>query len=58
LLWLQKRQLLTTFDVTSAVDDGSGGTLCQVIAEANAASSPSTIDFQLGSTPATITLTQ
>jgi parallel beta-helix repeat protein len=55
---LEKRELLSTFDVTSTADDGSAGTLRQAIAEANAATSPSTIDFQLGSTPATITLTQ
>jgi hypothetical protein len=54
---LEKRELLSTFDVTSTADDGSAGTLRQAIAEANAATSPSTIDFQLGSTPATITLT-
>jgi hypothetical protein len=57
LVWLEKRELLTTFDVTSTADDGSAGTLRQAIAEANAATSPSTIDFQLASTPATITLT-
>ena len=55
---LEKRELLSTFDVTSTADDGSAGTLRQAIAEANAATSPSTIDFQLASTPATITLTQ
>ena len=54
---LEKRELLSTFDVTSTADDGSAGTLRQAIAEANAATSPSTIDFQLASTPATITLT-
>ena len=55
---LERRELLSTFDVTSTADDGSAGTLRQAIAEANAATSPSTIDFQLASTPATITLTQ
>jgi hypothetical protein len=54
----EKRELLTTFNVASTADDGSAGTLREVIAAANAASSPSTIDFQLASTPATITLTQ
>jgi hypothetical protein len=55
---LEKRELLSTFDVTSTADDGSAGTLRQAIAEANAATSPSTIDFQLPSMPATITLTR
>jgi hypothetical protein len=58
LAWLEKRELLSTFNVTSTADDGSAGTLRQVISEANAATSASTIDFQLGGTPATITLTQ
>jgi hypothetical protein len=58
LLWLEKRELLATLSVTSTADDGSAGALRQVIAEANAVSTPSSIDFQLGSMPATITLTQ
>ncbi len=58
LLVLEDRRLLSTFDVTSTADDGSTGTLRWAVAQANAASSPSTIDFQLSSTPATIALTQ
>ena len=58
VLSLEHRRLLSTFDVTSTADDGSTGTLRWAIAQANAATSPSTIDFQLASTPATITLTQ
>jgi hypothetical protein len=45
-------------NVTSTADNASAGALRQVIAEATAASSPRTIDVQLGSMPATITLTQ
>ncbi len=55
---LEARQLLATFTVTSAADDGGSGTLRHAIGEANAASTPSTIDFKLGTSPATITLTQ
>ena len=55
---LEDRRLLSTFDVTSTADDGSTGTLRWAIAQANAASPPSTIDFEFGSSPATITLTQ
>ena len=57
LLPLEDRWLLSTFDVTSTADDGSTGTLRWAVAQANAATSPSTIDFQL-TTPATIRLTQ
>ena len=57
LVRLESRRLLSTFDVTSTADDGSAGTLRWAVAQANAASSSSTIDFQL-TTPATITLTQ
>ena len=55
---LEARQLLATFTVMSTADDGGSGTLRYAIGEANAASTPSTIDFKLGTSPATITLTQ
>ena len=58
LVLLEHRELLSTFDVTSTADDGTTGTLRWAIEQANAASSPTTIDFRLASTPATITLTQ
>ncbi len=58
LLRLEDRRLLTSiFDVTSAADDGSTGTLRWAIGQANATSGAVEIDFTL-STPATITLTQ
>ena len=57
-MWLENRRLLTTFDVTNTADDESAGSLRAAIEQANAATSASTIDFQLGATPATITLTQ
>jgi hypothetical protein len=47
-----------TFDVTSTADDGSAGTLRWAIAQANSATTPSTIDFDLGSPTETITLTK
>jgi Bacterial Ig-like domain (group 3)/Right handed beta helix region len=56
LLRLENRELLATFKVTSTADDGSAGTLRQAIGLANAASTPSTIEFQLAGMPATITL--
>jgi fibronectin-binding autotransporter adhesin len=60
LLALETRTLLSTFPVTNnAVDDvNTTGTLRWAIAQANAATSASAIEFELGSTPATITLTQ
>jgi CSLREA domain-containing protein len=60
LLALEGRALLSTFAVTNnAVDDvNTTGTLRWAIAQANAATSPSGIEFELGSTPATITLSQ
>ena len=60
LLALEARALLSTFQVTNnAVDDvNTTGTLRWAIAQANAATSPSDIEFELGSTPATITLSQ
>ena len=56
MLPLEDRCLLSTFDVTSAADDGSIGTLRWAVQQADAATTPSTIDFHLGSAPATITL--
>jgi hypothetical protein len=47
-----------TFDVISTADDGSAGTLRWAIAQANSATTPSTIDFGFGSSSETITLTQ
>src|SRR5262249_24081347 len=57
---LEDRTLLSTFPVTNnAVDDvNTTGTLRWAIAQANAATSPSSIEIELGSTLATITLTQ
>ena len=63
---LEDRQLLTvtTFDVTSTLDtlDGSGdptmGTLRWAAEQADAATTPSTIEFDLGPGAATITLEQ
>ena len=50
--------MLSTFTVTSTADDGSNGTLRWAIAQANDDNGASTIDFNLGTSPATITLTQ
>jgi hypothetical protein len=58
LLPLEDRRLLATFHVTSTAGDGSIGTLAWAVQQANAATSPTTIDFNLGSAPATITLSQ
>jgi hypothetical protein len=59
LLLLEDRRLLATFDVTSTADSGSTtGTLRWAVAQANAATSPSSIEIELGTTAATITLTQ
>ncbi len=58
LLPLEDRRLLSTFSVTSTADDGSTGTLRWAVDGANADTSPSTIVFDLGTAPATITLTQ
>jgi parallel beta-helix repeat protein len=58
LLALEDRVLLSSFDVTSTADDGSTGTLRWAIAQANAASSASSIDIQLATSPRTITLSQ
>ncbi len=57
LMTLEDRRLLSTFQVTSTGDDvNSTGTLRWAVAQADAATSPSTIDFNLGTSPATITL--
>src|SRR5262249_5030175 len=57
LLVLEDRRLLTSFfDVTSAADDGSNGTLRWAVGQANVTSGAVEIDFTL-STPAAITLT-
>ena len=55
---LETRQLLSNFAVTSTADDGSTGTLRWAVEQANAATTPSTINFSLGSGAATITLTK
>jgi hypothetical protein len=58
LLVLEDRRLLTSFfDVFSAADDGSTGTLRWAVGQANSTSGAVEIDFTLN-TPATITLTQ
>jgi hypothetical protein len=58
ILALEARRLLTTFDVTSTADDGSVGTLRWAVQQVDVATSPSTIDFNLGPAPATITLSR
>ncbi len=58
LLFLEDRWLLSTFSVTSTADDGSSNTLRWAVAQANAATTASSIEIELGSSPATITLTQ
>jgi hypothetical protein len=56
MLALEGRQLLATFPVTSTADDGSTGTLRWAVAQADVATSPSTIAFSLGGGAHTITL--
>ena len=60
LLALEERQLLSTFPVTSTADPATltAGTLRWAVAQAKAATSPSAIEFELGSGAATITLLQ
>jgi hypothetical protein len=53
---LEDRRLLATINVTSAADDGSANTLRWAIGMANTADTPSSIDIELGTAPATITL--
>ncbi len=55
---LENRQLLSTFTVESTSDDGNTGTLRWAVEQADAATSPSTIDFNLGTSAQTITLSQ
>ncbi len=49
---------MTQFVVDSALDDGSSGTLRWAVAQANSSLDASAIEFELGSSPATITLSQ
>jgi hypothetical protein len=58
LLPLEDRRLLSLFQVTSPADDGSAGTLRWAVAGANADTTPSKIEFELGTAATTITLTQ
>ena len=58
LLVLEDRRLLSTFTVTSTADDGSSHTLRWAVAQANAATTASSIEIELGSSAATITLTE
>ena len=60
LMALENRQLLSTFPVTSTADPATltPGTLRYAVAQANAATSPSAIEFELGSGPATVALLQ
>src|SRR5262249_21644432 len=54
LEWLEGRCLLSTFTVTSALDDGSVGTLRWAINQANGNPGTDTINFQIGNAGATI----
>ena len=56
---LEDRRLMSTFTVTSTLDNGSAGTLRYEIDQANTNAGPDTIDFDrtVFSTPQTITLT-
>ena len=58
LLALEDRRLLSTFTVTSTLDDGSAGTLRYAIGQANSTAGADTIDFDSSvfNTPQTITL--
>ena len=49
---------ITQFVVTSTLDDGSSGTLRWAVAQADSCNTASTIEFELGGDPATITLSQ
>jgi hypothetical protein len=57
---LEERRLLATFPVTSTADPATltPGTLRYAVAQANAATTPSTIEFELGPGPATVALLQ
>jgi fibronectin-binding autotransporter adhesin len=56
---LEDRRLMSTFTVTSTLDDGSAGTLRYEIGQANTNAGPDAIDFDstVFSTPQTIALT-
>ena len=56
---LEDRRLLSTFTVTSTLDDGSAGTLRWAVGQANSAGGAETIAFDktVFKTPQTITLT-
>jgi fibronectin-binding autotransporter adhesin len=60
LLALEDRRLLATLLVTSSADPASitANTLRWAVQQANAATSPSSIEIELGTSPATITLLQ
>ena len=63
LLALEERALLSTFPVTSAADSAPASapavnTLRWAVEQANAATSASSIEIELGTSPATITLLQ
>ena len=49
---------ITQYVVTSTLNDGSSGTLRWAVAQANSAITASEIEFELGGSPATITLVQ
>ena len=53
---LEDRRLLATINVTSTADDGSHNTLRWAIAQANAATTPSSIEIDWARSAATITL--
>ncbi len=58
LMALEDRRLLSTFTVTSTLDDGSVGTLRWAVGQANSAGGAETVNFdkQVFKTPQTITL--
>jgi fibronectin-binding autotransporter adhesin len=58
VLVLEDRKLLSTFSVTNTLDDGSAGTLCWAIVQANTTGGDQTIAFDktVFKTPQTITL--
>ncbi len=63
LLALEERALLSTFAVTSAADSAPASspavnTVRWAVEQANAATSASSIEIELGTSPATITLLQ
>jgi hypothetical protein len=55
---LEDRLLLSVFPVTSTADDGSTGTLRWAVQQADVAGITSSIEIELGTTAATITLSQ